>query len=657
MQKIQLAVHRTAVESVLQTVQRFGAIEFQELTGEVSGTTLGAADLSFPQQHLLPRLQQAVTFLEGYQGKTSLWRMLRDGTTHDLNEQQIGQHLENIEVTEPVVADIESLHQQLITVQEEARTLREETDQFQDWQTLPFEVSELETEHTKTWLLVTAQANNDGALSEAIATAATAMELTEVTHITVLSEQRCAVTALKGEAVTVSMEALAKQVMADIIQLPATTEATITAAIAVRERRLQEVAEQEAALHAQAEHAAKEHLRDLQIKSDILHWQQNRYAVLSGGLSTAEVVVLEGWANARVLPELETALQAQDPLSAVTVLEVSEEEQPPVEIENNRFVQPFEVVTRLYGLPGHKDLDPTAFLAGFFFLFFGLSLTDVGYGIFLMITAALILFVFKVSDTVRMFGKLLLFMGTASALVGLLFGGYLGIDPAMLPAWLQAFQQFDPIGDPLPVFYMALALGVVQVMFGMALKIYSEARNGRLLDGVLDQGPWLALFVVLIGYGASAQGLWASLYTTQFLYLIYLTLGLIVVTSGRHGKTVFGMIQKSLLSLYDSIGYFSDILSYSRLLALGLATTALAFAVNLIAEIVYDAVPYVGIVFAGLVLVVGHLFTLAVNTLGAFIHSARLQFVEFFGKFITGTGRVFRPFAREKTYVSITPEK
>jgi len=130
---------------------------------------------------------------------------------------------------------------------------------------------------------------------------------------------------------------------------------------------------------------------------------------------------------------------------------------------------------------------------------------------------------------------------------------------------------------------------------------------------------------------------------------------MIVLASGRKGVTISGKITSALLALYDSIGYFSDILSYSRLLALGLATTALAFAVNLIAEIV-SGTPVVGPILAIVVLVVGHLFTLAVNTLGAFIHSARLQFVEFFGKFIDGTGRAFKPLSRTARYITAREE-
>jgi V/A-type H+-transporting ATPase subunit I len=339
----------------------------------------------------------------------------------------------------------------------------------------------------------------------------------------------------------------------------------------------------------------------------------------------------------------------------VSELEPAAGEEPPVDIVNNAFIQPFEVVTRLYGMPGHRDLDPTLFLAGFFFLFFGLSLTDVGYGIFLMAVATIILTLFKVAPVVRTFAKLLLFMGLGSALVGLLFGGYLGIPPESLPSWLLAIQVFDPIGNPLPVFYLALGLGVFQVMVGMFLKIYSDYRNGELLNGILDQGPWLFVFFTAIAYLGVVTDYISFASTEQLINLIYVGLVMVVVASGRKGNTVLEKVQSAALSLYDSIGYFSDILSYSRLLALGLATTALAFAVNLIAEIV-SGTPVVGPVLAIVVLVIGHLFTLAVNTLGAFIHSARLQFVEFFGKFIAETGREFKPLKRSAEHVVAVDE-
>jgi V/A-type H+-transporting ATPase subunit I len=408
-------------------------------------------------------------------------------------------------------------------------------------------------------------------------------------------------------------------------------------------------------VHDQAAHTAHTHLHQLRIAGEILQWEQNRFATLAEAKQTASTVVLEGWLRSDKQAEVEEAVKVAGVVALLTEIELTADEVPPVEIANNSFIRPFEAVTRLYGMPGHTDLDPTLFLAGFFFLFFGLSLTDVGYGATLVVISGGLLMFAKLRDGVRSMMKLLFYIGIATMLVGMLFGGYFGIAPELLPAPLQALQQFDPIGNPLPVFYLALGLGVFQVMVGMLLKIYSEHRNGRLVDGIWEQGPWLLLFVVGIVYVLNMFE-YATVPTETLVRVAYVGLGLMLVGAIRASDSVLSGLMNIGGSLYGSVGYLSDILSYSRLLALGLATTALAFAVNLIAGIVYDTNPILGPVFAVIILLIGHTFTLAVNTLGAFIHSARLQFVEFFGKFVVGSGRSFAPLARSDNHVTVTKE-
>ena len=650
MKKVQLVAYRADADRLLEAVQKVGAVEFS-VEEKVDGSSPTG---KFPYSSLLPRVQQAVRFLERYEKPKTLWRTLRDGNFIPVLETQVEDHLHNADVVEPVVKDIEDLHLQLNATAEKLRQLKEDEFILKPWLKLSLPIPDLDTTSSKTYLLTHTDSRIETALNVEVEEKLSAYK--DIAYaIEIINHGSCAVTVYKSEATEVTITAIIKELNVEIVALPE-VEGKVTDALNNIREEIIKVEEEEARLHAVAETMAREHLRDLRIKYDVLQWYAERHSVLNEAYATDKTLVFSGWLNSGKDKTLERELKNASVLYSMSEIEVDENEEPPVEITNSAFVQPFEVVTRLYGMPGYRDLDPTPFLAGFFFLFFGLSLTDVGYGLVLMAVSILIVFVFKVSDTVRLFGKLLFFMGLASALVGLAFGGYLGIDPQTMPVALQALQQFDPIGNPLPVFYLALALGVFQVMVGMILKIVSDARNGHLLDGVLDQGPWLSLFGFLIGYGLASQDIYATAYTQQFLYLVYFSLGAIVITSGRKGKTLFQMFQYSLLSLYSSIGYFSDILSYSRLLALGLATTALAFAVNLIADIVRDSVPYVGAVFAILVLLIGHLFTLAVNTLGAFIHSARLQFVEFFGKFITGTGRMFRPFIRQGAYITVVKD-
>jgi len=385
--------------------------------------------------------------------------------------------------------------------------------------------------------------------------------------------------------------------------------------------------------------------------ADFMQWGKARHNLISSSMTTGETIVLEGWVPTKNLRALRTRIENKTDYYALEELETPQDEIPPVAIENSAFIQPFESITRLYGLPSYSNLDPTVFLAGFFFIFFGLSLTDVGYGFVLIALTASALYFYKPPPELRPFIKLILYGGVASVIAGLFFGGYLGVDVSLLPAWLQAIQTFDPIASPMPVLYFALSLGVVQILFGLILDIVRASKNGEFMDGLLDKGPWILIFLSLILFGGNALGFFAG-DSTYYVWGIYAALLSLVTTQGRKEKSLLKKALKGITSLYDSIGYFSDVLSYSRLLALGLATSALAFAVNLIASMV-EGVPYIGFVLVIAILLIGHTFNLAVNVLGAFIHSARLQFVEFFGKFITGSGTEFKPFARDERHVVI----
>ncbi|USN88030.1 MAG: hypothetical protein H6779_01120 [Candidatus Nomurabacteria bacterium] len=657
MKKVRLLTHRTDAEKVLEVAQAVGAVEFQAVAdlGEVENS-VEAYEVG--QSTELSRITQALTFLNTYEPTVGTWTKLVEGTTIEIKESELKkQELVGAEI-EGILEEVASLHNKVVENSEQLRTLRESRDILTRWQTLSVPLSKLTTAYTATYF--TRKKDSNSKKNESTASFADQLEqaLAEagVTAYTEeINDDLVSVTVYKIDDFAELVSKTVQAVQGEFVQLPSATD---TPAVEIKnlDQQISVLEANQAELENEAKKLAKEKLSVLRVAHDLSVWKKERQEATKAAKATKRVAIFEGWCNEYELPTLKNKLAEANALCEVIEIAPNEGEEPPVELKNNANIQPFEIITRLYGLPTHKDIDPTPFLAGFFFLFFGLSLTDVGYGVFLMAVSLLVLFYFKVSPTIKMFGKLLFLMGLASALVGLLFGGYLGIDAAKLPDSLKAIQMFDPIGNPLPVFYLALALGVVQVMFGMMLKIYSDARNNMLMTGILDQGPWLLLFTSLILYGAANLGYLATASSDDLLPLVYLSLVIVVVASGRTGKTILGKVQMSLLSLYNSIGYFSDILSYSRLLALGLATSALAFAVNLIAGIVSDMIPYVGFIFAIIILIVGHLFTLVVNTLGAFIHSARLQFVEFFGKFITGTGRTFKPLTRKESHISIVKD-
>ncbi len=645
MQKVRLMVHTTDVDSALDTIQRSGALEFRAT--DMSHST--DSKIVFPNANLLPRIQHAVKFLEPYAPEIGMWRTLREGTRTALTEEEVTKKMNDTDVASLVVEDLERLQVEFADLNEKFNLLEHQYKLLVEWKTLPIKLSQLKTKRTYTLLVKGHQATQAKSLKNLITNLYTDQDITHV--ITEVSPQLVALTLANEDAVIVKAKQILETADAEIITPPEGIETADVEFVAVSER-LAAVRGELALLHDQAEHFAITHIKNLQLAAEVLTWQHDRFAVIDDAATTKYTVVFDGWLNKNKRAEIEHEFSSRKLAAVFTDLALSEGEEPPVDIENSTFTQPFEAVTRLYGMPGYTDLDPTVFLAGFFFLFFGLSLTDVGYGLTLVLASAFILTMCKVTKATRSFAKLLLYIGFATILVGMLFGGYLGFDPALLPAPLQALQLFDPIGNPLPVFYLALGLGVLQVIVGMMLKIYSEARNGRLMGGALDQGPWLFVFAVGILYIATVTGYSDWLTADQLGNLAIIGAVLIVLSSARHGESILQKFISGAIGLYAGVAHFSDILSYSRLLALGLATSALAFAVNLIAGMLVD-VPYVGFILAGAILLVGHLFTLAINTLGAFVHSARLQFVEFFGKFISGTGKEFSPLTRKKKFITI----
>lgn len=646
MQKVQVLVHQPDTDVFLATLQRYGALELAEVTTDrVCDSEPSKATQSADTAR---RVQHVVTFLESYAPKLGLWRTLRSGATVDCSEADLQSHLDKKTELLLAVAQIEDLQSKLTTKLNLIQELKEQKTLLEKWSAVSHPLEALDTANTGIVLLETP----DSTETNQTENISTLLKETGITY-----EAECLHTNYLLICVWKDQTSqLVEKLTATDYNLVPRPQGKNTAAVELDgvQRQLSVTQGEIDTLHIKAVQLAGKHLNDLRILSELLGWEQDRLSARDAGKSTAATSVFEGWLRQDKRSVVETALQTANVTAVITNIDTDEE--PPVEIKNHRFFQPFEVVTRLYGLPGYKDLDPTLFLAGFFFIFFGLSLTDVGYGLTLVAVAALVLTCFRVSAGVRTFMKLFLFMGIGSALLGALFGGYLGIPSEALPNWLQAIQLFDPINNPLPVFYLALGLGVVQIMFGMLLKIYSQARNGRLVDGLVSQLPWLGLFIIGVTFVGVSTGLVHFVTLDILTKLLYIDIALIALAAARTGKGIVGKIVAVLASLYnDTIGYFSDILSYSRLLALGLATSALAFAVNLIAELV-SGTPVVGPFLAVVILVIGHVFALVINTLGAFIHSARLQFVEFFGKFIDGSGRNFTPLKRSSRYITAREE-
>ncbi len=393
------------------------------------------------------------------------------------------------------------------------------------------------------------------------------------------------------------------------------------------------------------------------LKLEILHDHYtnllSREETMTDAPATEQTVLLEGWVKNDDLPRLEKTV-SRFKASSLHRIEPAEGEEIPVEIENKNIIKPFEVITRLYGMPRRFEVDPTVFLAPFFAIFFGLCLTDAGYGI--VILAISIYFIRKMQGDKKLLWMLTI-CSVATVIAGALMGGWFGdavqkFIPSLEPL-RQRVMWFDPMQYPLRFFILSLILGYIQIMAGLLIAFLHDLKRKLYVAAICDRLSWLVMLNSIVAFALAKTGKLPGQSGPLFGYAALFSAAVIFLLSHREGgwSARLGM---GFYNLFSAIFYIGDVLSYLRLMALGLVTAGLAMAVNQIAKLAYD-LPFVGFIAALLILVFGHLFNLGINALGAFVHTLRLQYAEFFPKFFIGGGLSFKPL--EKSYKHIYIKK
>ncbi|MCX4362496.1 MAG: V-type ATP synthase subunit I [Clostridia bacterium] len=363
---------------------------------------------------------------------------------------------------------------------------------------------------------------------------------------------------------------------------------------------------------------------------------------------TQATYYLEAWLPQSESEKVEKEL-ADSPLSlAFMIREPQEGEVVPTLAVNNGIVAPYESVTNMYSAPFYKEIDPNPGVAFFFFLMFGMMLSDAGYGILLTLGAGLILAIRKPPKGELNLVKVMFMGGISTVIWGFLFGSYFGFSAKDIGLW----YWFNPIEEPMPLLVVCLAVGLIQMFVGMAINMVALIRKGEWLWGISSAFSWYCLALGIGGIAlASKLGSWAKI-----LGIVLLAIGLVLLMlSGTFGKKGAKKVSGAFSALYGIINFFSDLMSYTRIFGLGLATGVIAMVFNQIAEIISGMLPikFLGVIVSIAIYLVGHIFNVAINSLGAYVHNSRLQFVEFFGKFYTGGGELFAPLGSQMKYYRI----
>lgn len=414
-------------------------------------------------------------------------------------------------------------------------------------------------------------------------------------------------------------------------------------------RRMEEIGEERKEIKSSIG-ALVDRKMEIEVIHDDLLIQRDHIAAVQKLAKTEKVFWLEGWVPHDLSQKVADRLNRHWDVIVEVKLPDKEEEHP-ILLKNPSLVQPFELITQLYSLPSSKGIDPNLFMAPFYFLFFGLMVSDAGYGLAISLITGFVLWRYKLEGMAHKLIKLLFLGGISTFIWGALFGGWFGniVDAVTQGKYTVPALWFNPLDDPMRLLIWSFIFGGIHLFVGMGLQAYRLIRDGKVLDAVFDIGLWYILLigVVLLALGGTPG------YIGKYMAILG-AVGL-VLTQGRAEKNIFKKLLTGVLSLYNITGYLSDVLSYSRLLALGLATGVIANVVNTMGTLF--GLNIGGIIVLTIIFIVGHTFNIAINALGAYVHSSRLQYVEFFGKFYESGGKEFKPFTIKTKYIDLKNEE
>ena len=359
-------------------------------------------------------------------------------------------------------------------------------------------------------------------------------------------------------------------------------------------------------------------------------------------VGTDKVFLLEGWLPADRCAALEKALE---PFTcAIETREPTEDEYPqvPVQLKNNKLTRPLNMVTEMYSLPAYGTLDPNPLMAPFFILFYGIMMADMGYGLLMMIASVIISKKYRPKGTSGELFSLLGLCGISTFIMGALTGGFFGdfltqLVAIVSPGTVFALPKlFDPLDDLTMILIGSMALGMVQIVTGMAISLIEKCKRKKFLDAFFEEITW---WIVFIGIALLALGKGAA--------VLYGGCALVLLGPIVQGKG-WGRLAGVFGSLYNHVtGYFGDILSYTRLMALMLAGSVIAQVFNMLAAMPGNVIAFI------IISMLGNAMNFGLNLLGCYVHDLRLQCLEFFNKFYVDGGKPFRPMTLDTEYVDL----
>ncbi len=685
LEKILIVVHKSIKDDFLARLQKEGIVHISEVRESTPRTS-----------EVLSRLDDAVNKLSVYKKKNFLETFVKIKNPVKLDAFEKSALSYDYST---VVGKFESIRKEKEACETLVRNLTDDIALLEPWAPFNYEISSLKTfKEVEAIPCIIPSKEVEALLSAKIGDVAHAFEkinsLGPISYF-IFFAKKTESHALRSRLIELECEIVDFK---DLIGIPTDLLVMLRAKIASLSKRLEVLQQEEEDLFNEVSR--------LEISYDCIANDHKKEALGESLPQTDRTMTITGWAKKRNFKKLESLVK-EFGLVALEKIAPEADEQPPVALENPKWQSPYEMLIRLYSMPNPKEYDPTLFIAIFFPLFFALCLTDAIYGIFLALFS---LYLMKKVPGDKSLLWILFGGGILTIFTGSMVGSWAGnlfdlISVKFLVDFKNRLMLFDPLITPMPFFYLALGIGYIHVLLGMLIEIFDNLKNGLYATAIFENLTWFVLIVCIPAYLILAktivlemliflaivgillfssrtgkpkifdQILWSVIVflvwvkTTQFImmkffnfyYLIqipnfiyYAMFGLLIIAMLRWHETkqILGRTIWGIYNLYGITSYLSFVLSYIRLMALGMVTGGIAMTVNLIAWMVIK-IPVVGIIFALIILIVGHLFNTVINCLGGFIHTMRLHYIEFFGRFYAGTGKPFKPFGLETKFVEI----
>ena len=390
-----------------------------------------------------------------------------------------------------------------------------------------------------------------------------------------------------------------------------------------------------------------EDLTDLQAVYEYMQNKKLRIVESEKLAQTENTILIKGWIPTEKVTEFEKVIkdEAGDNYYLTFTDADRDDATVPIKLKNGKVASTFENLTGMYAYPRYNEIDPTPLFTPFYILFFGMMGADVGYGLVLLLATMFVLKVVNLSSQMRKSVKFFFYLSFSVIFWGLLYGSYFG---ATIPGM---WRLVDPASQYNDLLIGSIVFGVVHIFVGLAIKAYMLIRDGKSLEAVYDVLFWyMALIGGMLFLIFKLMNLSAVVANVSMWVMIAGMAG-IVLTGGREAKGVGAKLGGGLYSLYGISSYVGDFVSYSRLMALGLSGGFIASAINMIAGMIGGN--WFGMIFIPLILIAGHLFNMFLSFLGAYVHTSRLMYVEYFGKFYEGGGKPFKDFRTENKYINL----